>query len=679
MSDVAPPSGHEHTQPPIVPLDHPPAPESAASAALPHPAAELPPVAAAAEPAGERSSLVEALIGPFATFGMLVAVGGTQGGYFPEMWGPSTVILLGVLVLWAIVSGRVDLGRVDLAWGAVLFAITGWVALSLLWTTTTVQTVLELQRLVMMVVGFSVVIVLARRASAPYMTLALALGATALAAYGLATRLLPGHLGTAFEPINGYRLAEPIGYWNGLGIVAALGLLLALGSAAEIDSAWARVVGAISTVPLAAALYFTFSRGAWVALGIGLAVTALVSHRRLATLGSWALLLVAPALAVLAASHYPALRRTDAPIDAATTEGRRLLLVLVLVGALAALVGLALHVLSQRLDVSPNGRRALGVAALVVLAAALAVGVAQVGAPWSAAADAIEAFKEENTSGGANLNDRLFNLSGSGRVDLWRTAGDVGSEHAVVGAGAGTFERAWQQDPRWSFKARDAHSLYLETWAELGIVGLALVLALVAIPAVACLRRRRTPTVAAALGTLAAFAAHAGVDWDWEIPAITLIGFGSGLVGVIALRSSEVRQVHRAARAVGIAGGAAVAAGAVLAFIGNDAQRRAEYALDVDRPSVALSEADIAERFAPWSPYPHTVAGEAHLRLRQVRAARESFEAAVDTDPTYWRAWLGLAVASEGKARAAALREATRLYPRSAEIEKTKELLRSGS
>jgi len=64
---------------------------------------------------------------------------------------------------------------------------------------------------------------------------------------------------------------------------------------------------------------------------------------------------------------------------------------------------------------------------------------------------------------------------------------------------------------------RDAHSLYLETAAELGLVGL-LALALF-LGGIAAAARRGPPTLVA---VLVAFALHAGLDWDWELPALTL-------------------------------------------------------------------------------------------------------------------------------------------------------------
>ncbi len=49
--------------------------------------------------------------------------------------------------------------------------------------------------------------------------------------------------------------------------------------------------------------------------------------------------------------------------------------------------------------------------------------------------------------------------------------------HAALGSGAGTFERWWLADRDVALKVRDAHSLYLETLAELGPFGLAALLA----------------------------------------------------------------------------------------------------------------------------------------------------------------------------------------------------------
>src|SRR5207249_4783363 len=79
----------------------------------------------------------------------------------------------------------------------------------------------------------------------------------------------------------------------------------------------------------------------------------------------------------------------------------------------------------------------------------------------------------------------------------------------------------------------------LETLAELGLVGFVLLVFVLAVPVVAAWRIRGRPLVAGAYGEYAAFAAHAAVDWDWELPAVTLAGLFCGALLVAAARTER--------------------------------------------------------------------------------------------------------------------------------------------
>ena len=87
---------------------------------------------------------------------------------------------------------------------------------------------------------------------------------------------------------------------------------------------------------------------------------------------------------------------------------------------------------------------------------------------------------------------------------------------------------------------RDAHSLYVEALSELGPVGLALVLAIVAIPIATAVRRRGEPLVAVSGAAFAVFAVHAGLDWDWEMPVVTLVALGCA--AAVVRHPSDDRQ-----------------------------------------------------------------------------------------------------------------------------------------
>jgi hypothetical protein len=102
------------------------------------------------------------------------------------------------------------------------------------------------------------------------------------------------------------------------------------------------------------------------------------------------------------------------------------------------------------------------------------------------------------------------------REVYWHAARHIGALHPLAGTGAGTFHDLYHRTP----PAHDAHSLYLQALAELGVVGLVLVVALLALPLAAGLRANRIAAVAG----LTVFALHAGVDWDWQLPAVTVAG-----------------------------------------------------------------------------------------------------------------------------------------------------------
>jgi len=93
------------------------------------------------------------------------------------------------------------------------------------------------------------------------------------------------------------------------------------------------------------------------------------------------------------------------------------------------------------------------------------------------------------------------------------------------GLGPGGFGPVWLRERPYPEAVKDAHSLPLETLTELGLVGLALLLTLVGAVAVASRDALRADAALAAGPTavVATWFVHAAIDWDWEMPALTLI------------------------------------------------------------------------------------------------------------------------------------------------------------
>ncbi len=106
----------------------------------------------------------------------------------------------------------------------------------------------------------------------------------------------------------------------------------------------------------------------------------------------------------------------------------------------------------------------------------------------------------------------------SNRYEYWRVAAREFAHHPLIGGGASSFRVEWLKHRTIDESVHDAHELYLETAAELGLVGLAALA--VFLFGIVGLARNGPPLIAAALVT---YAVHAGLDWDWEMPALTLV------------------------------------------------------------------------------------------------------------------------------------------------------------
>ena len=174
------------------------------------------------------------------------------------------------------------------------------------------------------------------------------------------------------------------------------------------------------------------------------------------------------------------------------------------------------------------------------------------GAPWTLVARTAHRFTAPPPHV-QDLNARLFDASGSFRLDLWRVAWDDAALHPLVGSGAGSYAAHWFRDRPLPLDATNAHELYLETLAELGPLGLGLLLIALGAPLLAAWRARRHPLMAGVLAAYVAFLVHVAADWDWQLAAVGLAGLACGAALLVMARDSR-------ARAVGPYGRAALAA-----------------------------------------------------------------------------------------------------------------------
>ena len=338
----------------------------------------------------------------------------------------------------------------------------------------------------------------------------LALGAVVVIGYGIAGRVLPDLVSLSRTRSAGGRLDQPLTYWNATGALAALGLVLCARLAGDRSRPLAlRAAAAAAAAPLGLGVYLSFSRGALTALGVGLAVLVAVAPTW-PQLRATAIALEAGAACAGVASFLPAVEAAEG--DAFAAQGAVLLVVLLAVMAGAA----AMQVWSARAEEDGTTRTGLlpeGVPRWALAAAALLAI-----APFAAAA-IDPGDKPADPAFGATA--QRFGSVGSRRFDYWEAALSGFADHPLKGVGAGGYAATWLQERDAVERVVDAHSLELETAAELGLVGLVLLaLTLGGIATAARRTARAHPGIAAGL---AVYAAHSAIDWDWEMPALTLV------------------------------------------------------------------------------------------------------------------------------------------------------------
>jgi hypothetical protein len=614
----------------------------------------------------------EGLAAALVAFVPLVGLAGAQGGYFPSAWGWATVPLLWLGALALVLRDHVRLSGSERVFLGLLVALTLWILLSARWSVASAASILESQRGLLYVAGVSAALLVSRSRDVGRLLGGLLTAVCAIAAFSLATRLLPDRVGV-FDATSVYRLAQPIGYWNGLAIFTGMGALLALAFASRARSLPMRAAGAGALVLLLPTFYFTFGRGAWIALAVGVLAAVAIDPDRLQLLASLLALAAMPAVAVLVASREPGLTHSGAAFDRAVHEGHRLAVVLLLLAAANATIAIAFAFAERRFEPAAGVRRGFAVAIALIIVVGLAAVFVRYGGPATLAQKGYHAFKAP-PPGATNLNKRLLSFSGNGRADLWRLAWDDARQHAVSGAGAGTYERYFlAHKPPAISRVRDAHGLYIETLAELGPVGLCLLLGALFLPLTVLGAARTHPLVPGAVGAYVAYLVHTGVDWDWELPAVTLTGLFCGAAILIAARPSfRSRRLSARARWTGVVVIVAAAGFAAAGLVGNTALSRSDAARQNQDWAQAADDARRAKLWMPWSPRPWEALGRAQLGAGLLPAAKASFRKGIAMDSGDWELWYRLAAASSGGERRRALSQAARLFPQA-------QLLRRGS
>ena len=356
----------------------------------------------------------------------------------------------------------------------------------------------------------------------------------------------------------------------------------------------------------------------------------------------------APAAGVVLASKSPALTAAGATLQTAQAEGQRLGWQLALLAAVEGRRSSRAHDRAQD-RVSQRSRVAV-VTGLVALGCGAAIaGVIHLGGPTEVADRVQDGFVEEPPPTAGGLDRRLLSVSGNGRADYfrvppgWSSASPCSARAPLVrpelAAGApGTNE------------ARDAHNLYLETLAELGPVGLALLLIALAAPFVALPRIRSRAWSSAAAAAYIAFLVHAAMTGTGRSHFSCLSRSRVPPRFSLPCRPLLVPSPHDGA-ASGSSAQCAVSQRHWSSTSATEPPPPRSTPLAADNAPAALVDARRARTWMPWSYEPSQLVGEAFLLTGVDDHERAWPRRAVELDPGQWSVWFDLALASRGAER----------------------------
>jgi hypothetical protein len=606
----------------------------------------------------------------FAAAAGLLAYLAVNGGGYDLVVRQQVALIVWLLIAVGLATGVLTRNRFDPGLLVPLLAaaaLVSWMALSLVWTESNERTTAEIARLLgylgLITLGVTALDRRTSRAAAAGLSIA-AVGVTALA---LGSRLFPSVLPGAADLAQGFRidrLSYPLDYWNAVGAWGAMTIALCLAWSSHARLALTRAVS-LAALPMAAAcVYLTYSRGAVVGVGVAVVAVLLLSRNR------WTASAHALAAAVGSAIAIVTIEGQGQIADATGGGGGGLVAATLALTGLAC-AGAALATYRLQIDRLRLPRRTVRYAVPPLLAAsALVVGLAAQG-PIS------RAWHEFNTQDKVtSQSERLLNTGGN-RSNLWGSALSAFDAHPLDGTGPGTFEFWWNRDARDPENVRNAHSLYLESLAEMGLPGLLLVIGLLGgLLGVALSARRRITDpdgVALAVAMCSAycvFLVAAGIDWMWQETAVTAFALAAIAIAIAAGSEIELNMTVPRARRIGPRAALAVCALAVAAFqvpgiVANqqlDASQAAARDGDLPRSRELAQQAVDAQ---PWAATPYEQLALVEEAQGDLIAAQEDIERAIEKEKTNWRYPLVLARIQVERGR---YRAAGRTFRRGAEL-----------
>ena len=580
--------------------------------------------------------------------------------------------ILGALAVLASADTRKPWGLASIGFFTLLVFITG---VSIVWAIDPAVAWLETNRSFALLAAFLIGAALVRLAPGKWRSLlgGLLIASFAISLYALLTKVFPAALA---ENETYGRLREPFGYWNAVGLTAALGLPAAAWLGARREGHAATAVLAYPAVGiLVVALMLAYSRGSLLAAAIGLAFWLILVPLRLRS----ATVLIAGigfgALLGVWAFGQSGLSADRIELPLRSNAGTELGVGLLALTVILLIIGLVATWLRDRHSWPAKTTRTWGALLLICLALA-PIALAAV------LATSEKGFSGSISSGWNSLTDpnakqprndpaRLTAI-GSARARYWRDAITIFKSKPVIGVGAGGYTPARLIVREDNLDVLHAHGFLVQTASDLGAIGLAVTLALLAAWLAGAWRatgpwrgpqRRQWSDERVGMLALAAivvvFGVNSLIDWTWLIPGTVVPAlFAAGWLvarGPLEERidpagslrdriRASARNRNRAANALLLIAIAIV--GAYTVTLPQKSINQSDAALEAltsGKNAQAQQLAREAENTNPFSNVPlYTLAG-AQTVAGELPAAEATYESAVQRRPSVIAGWIALA------------------------------------
>jgi len=557
-------------------------------------------------------------------------------------------------------------------YGAVTVALfagfTAFAALSILWSVQPDWSWYGANQLLAYLAVFAGAAALARvfPERGPAVVAGIGLTMVALSAYSLLAKVFPDTLAVA----NVYgRLTAPFGYWNAIGVSAALGLTACLWAGSPRNRGL--IIRAL-TIPaltvLIAVVVLSYSRSALLVGAIGAGFWIAFTPVRLRS----TLMLAAGGLGaipiVLWALGNHALTADAISLPAQDSAGHSFGLVLVVVLVVMIAAGFAVALAMDRVPISDRARHRLGTGLVILVAMVPVAGVVGLAASSRGLTGQISHAWSSLTSPKSVVFDSSSRLTqlGSSRPMYWHQGLEVGGHALLKGAGElgyGIARLRYAADPA---KSDQAHSYMVQTFADLGLIGVAITLALLVAWAMAAVRplapRVNWPALSSeqaserqGLLVLAAitiaFGIQSALDWTWYFPGVTvpvLLGAGwlagrGPLSAPVGRRRGPVslsRRPGAGALIVALAGAALIGAWAMWEPLHSADEYQA--GTNAASNAVAFADARAAVSSDPLSDQPLNLLATLYEGVGDYPAARAELVKATGLLPDAPEPWLGL-------------------------------------